>query len=160
MLDVFNTTIGGKPATIAKLPAHLAFDVACVVAEWEGRKMAAGAATSAAVLAAALAGQSVTDADGHATPALGPAAMEGLGRGLTERAKMLRDPEYRSLVWRPVLSTCMLANQPIFEADGQTIRGVHDLADLYELHEVAITHSCGSFLRALGVQRAEAKAKA
>jgi hypothetical protein len=124
--------INGKKATIAKLDAATAFDVACIVAEWRGKLLAA-------------AGDEALRAE-----SAGIDSVQAAGRMLTQAAKMLRDREYRDLVWTRVLHGCTLDGTSVMAADGKTPREQHDLADLYALHLAAIEHSCGSFLRAVG----------
>jgi len=131
--DILTAEVNGKPCTIAKLDAATAFDVACLVAEWRGKLLAA-------------AGD-----DGLRAEAAGVDNVAATGRMLTQAAKMLRDREYRDLVWTRVLHGCTLSGDPVMGADGKTPRDQHDLADLYKLHLMSIDHSCGSFLQALGV---------
>ena len=132
MLDIKTTEVNGKPCTMAKLDAATAFDVACIVAEWRGKLLAA-------------AGD-----DGLRAEAAGIDSVQAAGRMLTQAAKMLRDREYREQVWLRVLHSCTINGTPVMAGDGKTPRQEHDLADLYALHLLAIDHSCGSFLRALG----------
>lgn len=136
MRETKEIEVNGKAATIAKLDAATAFDVACIVAEWRGKLLAA-------------AGDEGLRAD-----AAGLDSVQAAGRMLTQAAKMMRDREYRELVWLRVLHPCTLDGVPVMSADGKTPREQHDLADLYTLHLAAIEHSCGSFLRALGAGQA------
>lgn len=133
MRDIKTIDVNGKQATIPKLDAASAFDVACIVAEWRGRMLAA-------------AGD-----DGLRSEAAGVDNFAATGRMLAQAAKMLRDKEYRDLVWTRVLHGCTLGGEPVMGPDGKTPRDTHDLADLYRLHLLSIDHSCGSFLAALGV---------
>ena len=133
MRDIKTAEVGGKPCTIAKLDAATAFDVACIVAEWRGKMLAA-------------AGD-----DGLKAEAAGVDNFAATGRMLAQAARMLRDKEYRDLVWTRVLHGCTLGDEPVMGPDGRTPRDSHDLADLYRLHLMSIDHSCGSFLAALGV---------
>lgn len=133
MRDIKTTEVGGKSATIPKLDAATAFDVACIVAEWRGKMLAA-------------AGD-----DGLKAEAAGVDNFAATGRMLAAAARMLRDKEYRDQVWIRVLHGCTLNGEPVMAADGRTPRDSHDLADLYRLHLLSIDHSCGSFLAALGV---------
>ena len=132
MREVKELEINGKRATVAALDAATAFDVACIVAEWRGKLLAA-------------AGD-----DGLRSEVAGVDSVRAAGQMLSQAARMLRDPEYRNKVWDVVLHGCTLNGLGIKAADGRTIREEHDLADLYALHLAAIEHSCGSFLRALG----------
>lgn len=136
MRDIKETEINGKKATIPKLDAAMAFDVACIVAEWRGKLLAA-------------AGD-----DGLRAEAAGVDSVAAAGRLLSQAARMLRDREYRELVWLRVLHGCMLDGKSVMAADGKTPRDDHDLADLYALHLASIEHSCGSFLKALGAGQA------
>jgi len=131
--DIKTIDVNGKQATIPKLDAASAFDVACIVAEWRGRMLAAAGDY------------------GLRSEAAGVDNFAATGRMLAQAAKMLRDKEYRDLVWTRVLHGCTLGGEPVMGPDGKTPRDTHDLADLYRLHLLSIDHSCGSFLAALGV---------
>lgn len=137
MRDIKTAEVNGKPCTIPKLDAASAFDVACIVAEWRGKLLAA-------------AGD-----EGLKAEAAGLDSIQAAGRMLTQAAKMLRDREYRELVWVRVLHGCTLNGEPVMGADGKSPRDSHDLADLYKLHMMSIDHSCGSFLQALGAGQAQ-----
>lgn len=133
MRDIKTAEVNGKPCTIPKLDAASSFDVACIVAEWRGKLLAA-------------AGD-----DALKTEAMGLDNVAATGRMMSAAAKMLRDKEYREQVWIRVLHGCTLNGEPVMGPDGKTPRDTHDLADLYQLHLEAINHSCGSFLAVLGV---------
>ena len=137
MLTNTEATIGGRVYTIGQLPADVAFDVACIVAEWRGKQVAALG-------------------DGALSPDALIGAVPAAGRALTAIAKMLRDPEYREKVWRPVLGVCSCDGVPVLRGDWATTYAGDRLGDLYELHLKAVEHSCGGFLRALGLGAAPA----
>lgn len=137
MLTTITADIRGKTYTIGQLPADKAFDVACIVAEWRGK-------------------QAEALGDAMLTPNARIDAVRGAGRAISTAAKMLRDPEYRSQVWTPLLSQCSCDGVPVLRGDWPMTFAGDALGDLYDLHIKAIEHSCGGFLRALGLGAAPA----
>ena len=133
MLEVKTVEINGRTYTIGQMPAAVAFDVGCIVAEWRGKVLGA-----------------MGDAALHSLDA--PIdAVAGAGRSISMVAKMLRDTEYRKQVWEPALSVCSCDGVPVLRGDWQTTYAGDRLADLYELHNASIAHSCGGFLKGLGL---------
>lgn len=136
MLDPKTVEINGKTYTIGMLPAAIAFDIGCIVAEWRGKQVELVGADAAAFVAG-----------------LADTPIERLafgGRYMQITAKMLRDPEYRTKVWDVVLGQCSCDGVPVLRGDWQTTYAGARLGDLLTLHTMAIDHSCAGFLLALG----------
>lgn len=146
MLASTTVEINGTAYTVGQLPADAAFDVGCIVAEWRARQSAAYGDGVGSIEVRAGADPMATDVP------LGK-IMAGEATARRVRAQMLRDPEYRKNVWDRVLGVCMGADGvPVMRADWTTRFAGERLADLFALHEAAIEHSCGPFLRRLGVE--------
>lgn len=133
MLTTTTAEIAGRQYSIGQLPADRAFEIGCIVAEWRGKIV-----------------ERMGDAALVATEARLDSIAAG-GRALVTMAQMLRDPEYREKVWRPVLSVCTCDGVPVLRDDWVTTYAGDRLVELYQLHERSIDHSCGGFLRGLGL---------
>jgi len=138
MLEVKSLQINGHAYTIAQLPASQALDVACIVADWRGR----------------IFGAMGDDALHSQDAPIG--VVSGAGRSISMMAKMLRDPEYRSKVWDVMLAQCSCDGVPVNRGDWETTFAGDRLGELYDAHNAAITHSCGGFLKGLGIGAAPA----
>lgn len=144
MRPTLTTTINGKPATIGTMPPEAAFDCGCCVAIWRGKRTAAtGTALGGVTTRADVEDPLAVDIPVGQMMAINGAAME-------QRGRMLRDPDYRSAVWLATLALCTLDGQAVMLSDGRSLNPAHDLGDLFALHEAAIDHNCGTFLRPLG----------
>ena len=137
MLQSTEAQINGRTYSIGQLPADVAFEMACIVADWRGKQVAALG-------------------DAALTPDLPVGAVPAAGRMISAAAKMLRDPEYREKVWKVALGVCSCDGVPVLRGDWATTFAGDRLGDLYELHLASVQHSCGGFLRALGLGAAPA----
>jgi len=133
MLETKSVEIKGRTYSVGQLPADRAFEIGCIVAEWRGKIV-----------------ERMGDAALIATEARIDSVAAG-GRALVTIAQMLRDTEYREKVWKPVLSVCMCDGVPVLRDDWVATYAGDRLAELYELHQASIDHSCGGFLRGLGL---------
>jgi hypothetical protein len=146
MLTPTTLEIAGQTYTIGQLPADAAFDVACIVAEWRARQSAEYGEGVGSL-------EVRPGGDAMATEIPIGRIMAGEAKARRVRAQMLRDSEYRKMVWDRVLSLCTGPdNVPVLRPDWTTRFAGERLADLFALHEAAIEHSCGPFLRRLGVE--------
>ena len=133
MLETKTLDINGRTYTIGQMPAAAAFEVGCIVAEWRGKVLGA-----------------MGDAALHSLDA--PIdAVAGAGRSISMVAKMLRDPEYKRGAWEPSLAVCSYNGTPVLKGAFDLEFAGDRLADLYELHNASIAHSCGGFLKGLGL---------
>ena len=136
MLETKTVEIAGHKYTIGQLPADKAFEIGCIVAEWRG-KIVERMGDSALIAAEARID-----------------AVAAGGRALVTIAQMLRDTEYRDRVWKPTLSVCMCDGVPVLRDDWTSTYAGERLKELYEVHNASIDHSCGGFLRGLGLSAA------
>lgn len=149
MLTAKQIQVGGATYTIGQVPAPQALDIACLVLEWRGKVAeAAGAAAVTGDVVEAL--RSVVGDEKAAIRVLSSYVSEqvaGLGRSQQVFARMWRDREYRDGVFKPLFEVCTRGGRPVLDGDWQTFYAGDRLGDLVKVHNAAVEHNCGGFLR-------------
>lgn len=149
MLTAKQLEVGGVAYTIGQVPASNALDIACLVMEWRGRIVeAAGAAAIATDIVEQMRGTAGDDkATARVLSAYVAEQISALGRSQQVFARMWRDKEYREQVFKPLFEVCTRAGQPVLGGDWQTYYVGDRLGDLVKVHNAAVDHNCGGFLR-------------